>query len=192
MKQHLNEIKRMQKLAGIIKENYDDDSSGYSYEYKEGPGANPQEIANTIKQYKKDKFTWEKLAKNDFYSMAQGKSADIKSEYYPEWKKEDFQTVIDALESSSLNEDKNDTGEELANFLNQNQAEVERKINRPDLHLDKFLPNGDYTKGTAVDDVFDPPFRGIILSFSKDAIDYDDIESIEVQGKTIYYSAFNN
>jgi hypothetical protein len=46
------------------------------------------------------------MAKNDFYSMAQGESADIKSDYYPEWKRSDFEQVIAALEggSTSMNE----------------------------------------------------------------------------------------
>lgn len=90
----------------------------------------------------------------------------------------------------------NDTGEELANFLNKNQAEVERKINRPDLILKDFIPYGDMTPqgGVAVNGGWDPPQVGVILSFDKERIeeDYDDIESIEVQGKTIYYYAFHN
>lgn len=84
----------------------DEEGSGYSYEYQEGPGASPQEIARAIKQFQSDKFTWEKLAKNDYYAMAQGNAADIKSEYYPNWKMSDFKQVINAIEggSSSLNE----------------------------------------------------------------------------------------
>jgi len=90
----------------LLKEFDDEEGSGFSYEYKEGPGASPQEIARTIKQFQSDTFTWNKLAKNDFYSMAQGQSADIKSDYYPEWKRSDFEQVIAALEggSTSMNE----------------------------------------------------------------------------------------
>ena len=93
--------------ADFMGEGYDDEEgSGFSYEYQEGPGASPQEIARTIKQFKSDMFTWNKRAKNDFYSMAQGQSADIKSDYYPEWKRSDFEQVIAALEggSTSMNE----------------------------------------------------------------------------------------
>ena len=84
----------------LLREFDDEEGSGFSYEYQEGPGASPQEIARTIKQFKSDMFTWNKLAKNDFYSMAQGDSADIKSDYYPEWKRSDFEQVIDALENN--------------------------------------------------------------------------------------------
>jgi len=87
----------------------DEEGSGYSYDYQEGPGASPQEIARTIKQFQSDMYIWNKLAKNDFYSMAQGDSADIKTDYYPEWKRSDFEQVIAALEggSTSMNEAKN-------------------------------------------------------------------------------------
>lgn len=86
---------RYLKNNPLLKESIDDEEgSGYSYEYKEGPGASAQELARTIKQFQSDKFTWEKLAKNDFYAMAQGQAADIKSDYYPDWKKSDFEKVI--------------------------------------------------------------------------------------------------
>jgi hypothetical protein len=90
----------------LLREFDDEEGSGFSYEYQEGPGASPQEIARVIKQFQSDTFTWNKLAKNDFYSMAQGESADIKSDYYPNWKKSDFEQVIAALEggSTSMNE----------------------------------------------------------------------------------------
>ena len=105
MKQSLNEqFLRMQKLAGIITESqvneYEEEGSGYSYEYKEGKGADPKEITDIINRYQEDKFTWNRMVRNDFESMADGESADIKSEYYPDWKKSDFQKVIDALDES--------------------------------------------------------------------------------------------
>jgi len=86
----------------------DEEGSGYSYDYQEGPGASPQEIARTIKNFQSDMYTWNKLAKNDFYSMAQGDSADIKTDYYPKWKRSDFEQVIAALEGgSAMSEDFN-------------------------------------------------------------------------------------
>ena len=134
MKQQINEIKRMQLLAGIITESqlneYDEEGSGYSYEYKEGPGASPKEIADTIKQYQKDKFTWEKLAKNDFYSMADGESADIKSEYYPQWKKSDFQQVIDALEGGSTSIKENEEIEAPYQFNDERGKELYMKYDK--------------------------------------------------------------
>ena len=97
---------------------FDDEGSGYSYEYQEGPGASPQEIARTIKQFQSDKFTWEKLAKNDFYAMAQGNAADIKSDYYPDWKKSDFEQVINAIEGSTSLNEAFAANSKLANALN--------------------------------------------------------------------------
>ena len=55
MRQQLNEITRMQKLAGILKEN--EEGSGYEHlyniEYKEGAGASKKEIQDAIDFYKK-------------------------------------------------------------------------------------------------------------------------------------------
>lgn len=79
---------------------YEEEGSGYSYEYEEGKGADPKEITDIINRYLEDKFTWNRMVRNDFESMADGESADIKSEYYPDWKKSDFQKVIDALDES--------------------------------------------------------------------------------------------
>ena len=100
---------KYRKNNPLLREFDDEEGSGYSYDYQEGPGASPQEIARTIKNFQSDMYTWNKLAKNDFYSMAQGDSADIKTDYYPEWKRSDFEQVIAALEggSTSMNEAKN-------------------------------------------------------------------------------------
>lgn len=201
MKKQINEVLRMQKLAGIIKENYEDDFSGYSYEYKEGQGASPQDIASAIKQYQSDKFTWEKLAKNDFYAMAQGEAADIKSEYYPEWKKEDFQKVINAVESSSLNEIDNDSVNDLVNLLNQNIDRFEKLVNIKRKKQGKQeMSIGDFEEfegedGIAVDSFSEPGERGTKASFSFDKLkvfDFaeNDIEKAQINGKTIYYIAW--
>jgi hypothetical protein len=100
---------KYRKNNPLLREFDDEEGSGYSYDYQEGPGASPQEIARTIKQFQSDMSIWNKMAKNDFYSMAQGDSADIKTDYYPEWKRSDFEQVIAALEggSTSMNEAKN-------------------------------------------------------------------------------------
>jgi hypothetical protein len=96
-----------EKVCGIklLKEenwNEDDDSNfegGWpEEEYKEGKGATEEEIQSTIRKYKADMFRWQKMAANDFEAMADGNEADIKNNYYPNWKKEDFRKVIDALE----------------------------------------------------------------------------------------------
>jgi hypothetical protein len=92
----------------LLKEYDDEEGSGYSYNYEEGSGASDEELSKVISRFKSDKSSWEKLAKNDFYSLAQGESADIKTDYYPEWKKSDFQKVISAVDgaSASIEEDK--------------------------------------------------------------------------------------
>jgi hypothetical protein len=85
----------------LLKESIDDEEgSGFSYEYQEGPGASPQEIARAIKNFQANRNAWEKLAKKDYYLLAQGENADIKSDYYPEWKRSDFEQVIAALENN--------------------------------------------------------------------------------------------
>ena len=103
MKKHIlnEEFRRMQKLAGIITESlyeYDEEGSGYgSVEYKEGPGASEEEIQKAIEHYRKNPAIWKGLAKNDFEGMSQGDGGELKSDYYPEWKKTDFETVLSAL-----------------------------------------------------------------------------------------------
>jgi hypothetical protein len=37
-------------------------------------------------------------SKSDFEGMAQGEGGTIKADYYPTWKKTDFETVLSALE----------------------------------------------------------------------------------------------
>ena len=92
-----------------LEEGYEDDEegSGYSYgEYKEGNGASEKEIQGNIDHYKKNPLIWKMQAKKDFEAMADGESADIKDEHYPEWKKEDFIKVLTALgESPNMSED---------------------------------------------------------------------------------------
>ena len=112
MKKHIlnEEFRRMQKLAGIITESlyeYDEEGSGYNYdeegsgygsvEYKEGPGASEEEIQKAIEHYRKNPAIWKGGAKNDFEGMSQGDGGELKSDYYPEWKKTDFETVLSAL-----------------------------------------------------------------------------------------------
>jgi hypothetical protein len=105
------EFLRMQKLAGIITESlyeYDDEGSGYNYdeeesgysnvEYKEGPGASEEEIQKAIAHYRKNPVIWKMASKSDFEGMAQGEGGTIKADYYPTWKKTDFETVLSALE----------------------------------------------------------------------------------------------
>jgi len=110
-KQILNEqFRRMQKLAGIITESLyeydeesswndsDEDESGYgNVEYKEGPGASKEEIQKAIAHYQKNPAIWKGGAKNDFKGMSQGKGGELKSDYYPGWKKTDFKIVLNAL-----------------------------------------------------------------------------------------------
>ena len=83
-----------------------EEGSGYSYgEYKEGDGASEKEIQGNIDHYKKNPLVWKTQAKKDFKAMAAGESADIKDEYYPKWKKEDFIKVLTALgESPNMSE----------------------------------------------------------------------------------------
>ena len=85
-----------EEVRRVLKE-FDDEGSGYSYDYKEGDGASPKEIDDTIKFFKKDTFTWNKAGKKDFEQLAIGKNADIKTDQFPTWKKEDFQKVLDAM-----------------------------------------------------------------------------------------------
>jgi hypothetical protein len=99
----LNEqFRRMQKLAGIITESlyeYDEEESGYgNVEYKEGPGASEEEIQKAIAHYRKNPVIWKMASKSDFEGMAQGEGGTIKADYYPTWKKTDFETVLSALE----------------------------------------------------------------------------------------------
>lgn len=83
----------------------EEEGSGYSYgEYKEGNGATPEEIQGRIDFYQKKPDVWSMVAKKDFEAMANGKSADIKDEYYPEWKKEDFVKVLNAFEPVEITE----------------------------------------------------------------------------------------
>ena len=110
-KQILNEkFRRMQKLAGIITESlyeYDEEGSGYSYneeesgygevEYKEGPGASEEEIQKAIAHNQKNPAIWKGGAKNDFEGMSKGNGGELISDYYPEWKKTVFETVLNAL-----------------------------------------------------------------------------------------------
>ena len=78
----------------------EEEGSGYSsVEYQEGPGASEEELQKIIGRFKKDPFVWKNMAKNDFESMAAGENGEMKADYYPEWKKEDFQKVLAALEN---------------------------------------------------------------------------------------------
>jgi hypothetical protein len=210
MKQQINEIKRMQQLAGIITESqlneYDEEGSGYSYEYKEGPGASPKEIADTIKQYQKDKFTWEKLAKKNFYSMADGESADIKSEYYPQWKKSDFQQVIDALEGGSTSIKENEHQESVADLVNRNLNKFEKAVNAARLKKgEEEMSVGDFEmeerggrgEDIAVDSLYEPGERGTFISFNinslKDSVDNEnEVDSTTIDGKTVYFYNFSD
>jgi hypothetical protein len=105
MRQRLNEIARMQKLAGILKE--DEEDSGWEHldniEYKEGAGASEKEIQDAIDFYKSHEFGWKYGAKKDFERLAQGGMADIKADTYPTWKKEDFTTVLNAMNNNEIN-----------------------------------------------------------------------------------------
>ena len=78
----------------------EEEGSGYSsVEYKEGPGASEEELLKVIGRFKKDPFVWKNMVKNDFESMAAGENGEMKADYYPEWKKEDFIAVLDALKA---------------------------------------------------------------------------------------------
>ena len=80
----------------------DEEDSGYlNRKYKEGEaGASEEEIKNVIAFYKKNPKIWEMAGKKAFEEMAEGKGdPDVKDNRYPEWKKEDFQKVLDALEN---------------------------------------------------------------------------------------------
>jgi len=92
--------------GGVTEYSGEEEGSGYSYEYKEGNGASEKEIQGNIDHYKKNPLIWKMQAKKDFENMAAGKSADTKTEHYPEWKKEDFKEVLKALgESPNMSED---------------------------------------------------------------------------------------
>jgi hypothetical protein len=91
------EIKRMQELAGLLKE-YEEESAWFSQEYEEGPGATEEEIEDVINFYSKDRYRWDMLAKEDFERLSQGYDADIKMNNYPAWKKEDFEKVLNRME----------------------------------------------------------------------------------------------
>ena len=98
-KQILSEqFKRMQKLAGLITEN--EEESGYSeVEYKEGPGATPEEIEKIITFYSDEdgKFRWKYGGVDDFEALSQGYNGNVKAETYPSWTKIDFKKVLDIL-----------------------------------------------------------------------------------------------
>ena len=91
------EIKRMQELAGLLKE-YEEESAWPSQEYEEGPGATEEEIEDVINFYSNDRYRWDMLAKEDFERLSQGYDADIKMNNYPTWKKEDFEKVLNRME----------------------------------------------------------------------------------------------
>jgi len=77
------------------------------------PGADPKHIQKVIDFYTKGppeerrmEDGWHRIAKPQFHDMASGGSgegeeeySDTRSMFYNKWKDEDFQTVIDAIES---------------------------------------------------------------------------------------------
>ena len=69
------------------------------------------------------------LSKKDFEAMAKGEAADAKNEHYPEWKKEDFVKVLEALKD--INETKNETKKmenfDLKKFLVENKLTTNSK-----------------------------------------------------------------
>jgi hypothetical protein len=89
-------------MPGVAEGSYEDEEgSGYSNaEYKEGPGAKEEDIQKVIAHFKKNPLVWKMVTKKDFESMAKGEGdPNAKEDYYPEWKKEDFVKVLQALES---------------------------------------------------------------------------------------------
>jgi hypothetical protein len=55
------------------------------------------EIQDAIERYRKDPAAWN-LAKKDYMGMAKGDDAwGMRQTHYPNWRDEDFQTVINAL-----------------------------------------------------------------------------------------------
>jgi len=62
--------------------------------YKKNPTI---EIQDAIERYKKDPAAWN-LAKKDYMGMAKGDDAwGMRQTHYPDWRDDDFQTVINAL-----------------------------------------------------------------------------------------------
>jgi hypothetical protein len=62
--------------------------------YKKNPTI---EIQGAIERYKKDPAAWN-LAKKDYMGMAKGDDAwGMRQTHYPDWRDDDFQTVINAL-----------------------------------------------------------------------------------------------
>jgi hypothetical protein len=62
--------------------------------YKKNPTI---EIQGAIERYKKDPAAWN-LAKKDYMGMAKGDGAwGMRQTHYPDWRDDDFQTVINAL-----------------------------------------------------------------------------------------------
>lgn len=98
----------------------EEEGSGYSYEeYKEGKGASEEDIQRDIAHFRKNPLIWKMQAKKDFERMAAGEAADVKNEHYPEWKKEDFAKVLEAL--TDLNETKTMNNFDLKKFLAENK-----------------------------------------------------------------------
>jgi len=120
LRKYLVENKLTRASNTNVNEDYDEEEgSGYSYKYKEGNGASEEEIQGNIDHYKKNPVVWKMLSKKDFEAMAKGEAADVKNEHYPEWKKEDFVKVLEALKD--INETKKMENFDLKKFLAENK-----------------------------------------------------------------------
>ena len=183
MKQPINEIKRMQQLAGIIplheseqtnydlvlqivKSHEDDDVlNDFNNAFQQGQNITKDEFFNFFEQYMDD----------------MGELSDIEKN----WK------FVESGGDYSVFDDEDGYDEDIADFINNNLDEFIKKVEDPG---SEFEIMGDPLVATAgTDDI-----SGIDVSFDKEHLlelfpegdEYNEVQSVEIANRVIYYNNY--